>query len=47
MRANCVQTSLDRQAQQVADSITKEFFRLGIDTDTDPISGLMTRCVKL
>lgn len=36
-------TDLDKRTAQVADLIVNEFIRLGISTDDDPCSGLMTR----
>jgi len=34
-------TELDKRTAKTADLIVDEFIRLSIDTDTDPISGLM------
>jgi hypothetical protein len=36
-------TALDKRTQKVADLVVDQFIRLGVDTDTDPCSGLMTR----
>jgi hypothetical protein len=36
-------TALDKRTAEVADLIVNEFIRLGVSTDHDPCSGLMTR----
>jgi hypothetical protein len=36
-------TELDKKTASIADQIVDEFIRLGVSTDDDPCSGLMTR----
>lgn len=38
-----MKTALDKKTEKIADEIVNEFVRLGVSTDDDPYSGLMTR----
>lgn len=38
-----MKTELDKKTEKIADNLVSEFIRLGVSTDDDPCSGLMTR----